>query len=342
MPGPDSSGVADVRPDPGDPPGRDRTLADALRAAERILAAAGVATPRADAELLAGHLMGLGRGEVRAAAILGRACPEQLMDLVAERAGRIPLQHLTGRAPFRGLDLAVGPGVFVPRPETEAVAQVAIEEAQRVVAGGRQPLVVDLCAGSGAIAFAVAAEVPAARVHAVELDPLAHAWAERNGTEHATSQVTLYLADARSALAELDGSVDVVVSNPPYVPAGAVPVDPEVRDHDPQIALYGGGVDGLDLARGIVLAAARLLASGGLFVMEHADVQADAVRRLVTASGAFSDVTTRADLTGRDRMVIARRAVNDPSSAPGPEGSVEHADLGCAAPGDLDVAHSPS
>lgn len=331
-----------VRPDPSDPPRRDRTLADALHEAERILAAAGVATPRADAELLAGHLMGLGRGEVRAAAILGRASPEQLMVLVAERARRIPLQHLTGRAPFRGLQLAVGPGVFVPRPETEAVAQVAIEEAQRVVAGGRQPLVVDLCAGSGAIAFAVAAEVPGARVHAVELDPLAHAWAERNCLEHATSQVTLHLADARSALAELDGQVDVVVSNPPYVPSDAVPVDPEVRDHDPRIALYGGGVDGLDVPRGVVLAAARLLAPGGLFVMEHADVQAGAVRRLATASGAFTEASTRADLTGRDRMVVARRARNAPSPSSEPASAADLDVRGCAAPGDRDVAHSPS
>jgi release factor glutamine methyltransferase len=308
MPGGNSGGAAGAAPRASNLAPRDLSLRDALREAERILAAAGVATPRVDAELLAGHLMGLGRAEVRAAEILGRCAPAHLMDLVVERARRIPLQHLTGRAPFRGLELAVGPGVFVPRPETEAVAQVAIDEAKRRAAAGRLPMVVDLCTGSGAIALAVAAEVPAARVHAVELDPLAHAWAERNAREHAATPLTLHLADARSALSELDGRVDIVVSNPPYVPADAVPVDPEVRDHDPRIALYGGGSDGLDVPRGVVLAAARLLAPGGLLVMEHADVQAEAVRRLTTASGGFTEVSTRADLGGRDRMVVARRA----------------------------------
>lgn len=312
---------ADTRPAPSAPPlPQDRALDDALREAERVLAAAGVATPRADAELLAAHLMGLGRSEVRAAAILGRPTPERLMDLVAERARRIPLQHLTGRAPFRGLELTVGPGVFVPRPETETVAQLAIDEARRRVEVGGQPVVVDLCTGSGAIALAVATEVPAAQVHAVELDPLAHAWAERNVRDHASAPVTLHLADARTALVELDGRVDVVVSNPPYVPPGAVPVDPEVREHDPEIALYGGGDDGLEVSRGIVRAAARLLAPGGLFVMEHADVQAEAVRLLVTAGGAFSDVATRADLAGRGRMVVAWRTPATPAAPARPAG----------------------
>ena len=342
MSGTDNGRGADAPPGGSSPAPGDSSLKDALREAERILATAGIATPRADAELLAGHLMGLGRAEVRAAEILGRAAPANLMDLVDERARRIPLQHLTGRAPFRGVDLAVGPGVFVPRPETESVAQVAIDEANRLVAAGRQPLVVDLCTGSGAIALAVAAEVPAARVHAVEVDPLAHAWAERNAREHARSPVTLHLADARSALAELDGQVDVVVSNPPYVPPDAVPVDPEVRDHDPRIALYGGGVDGLDVPRGVVLAAARLLAPGGLLVMEHADVQAEAVRRLATASGAFTEVSTRADLGGRDRMMVARRASDAPSPPTDPVTAVDRDVRGCAAPGDRDVAHSPS
>ena len=301
-------------------------LAAALRRAELVLADAGVPSPRVDAELLAAHLLGVSRGELQVAAILGRPTPAGLADLVARRATRVPLQHLTGTAPFRGLELAVGPGVFVPRPETEQVAQVAVDEAAAVVRAGREVLVVDLCTGSGAIALAVAHEVAGAVVHAVELDALAHAWAERNVREVAValppaSRVALHRGDARTALAELDGTVDVVVANPPYVPPGAVPIDPEVADHDPAVALYGLGADGLEVPRGIVAAAARLLRPGGLLVLEHAEVQDGAARDMVDRTGAFTAARTGADLTGRARMVIARRSG---VGAPGPAADVEH------------------
>ena len=301
-------------------------LAAALRRAELVLADAGVPSPRVDAELLAAHLLGVSRGELQVAAILGRPTPAGLADLVARRATRVPLQHLTGTAPFRGLELAVGPGVFVPRPETEQVAQVAVDEASAVVRARREVLVVDLCTGSGAIALAVAHEVAGAVVHAVELDALAHAWAERNVREVAValppaSRVALHRGDARTALAELDGTVDVVVANPPYVPPGAVPIDPEVADHDPAVALYGLGADGLEVPRGIVAAAARLLRPGGLLVLEHAEVQENAARDMVDRTGAFTAARTGADLTGRARMVIARRSG---VGAPGPAADVEH------------------
>ena len=300
-------------------------LVDALHRAERALAGAGVPSPRADAELLAAHLLGISRGELQAAAVLGRPAPAGLADLVARRATRIPLQHLTGTAPFRGLELAVGPGVFVPRPETEQVAQVAIDEAVGD-GSGRGVLVVDLCTGSGAIALALAHEVPGAVVHAVELDARAHSWAERNVREVAgslppTSRVVLHRGDARTALAELDGTVDVVVANPPYVPPGAVPIDPEVADHDPAVALYGLGADGLEVPRGIVAAAARLLRPGGLLVVEHAEVQDGAARAMVDRTGAFTPARTGVDLTGRARMVIARRSG---VGAPVPAADVEH------------------
>ncbi|PVU83646.1 peptide chain release factor N(5)-glutamine methyltransferase [Cellulomonas sp. WB94] len=288
-------------------------LAEALRAAEVLLAGAGVPSPRVDAELLAAHLMGIeagttvSRGQVQAAAVLGRPAPDGLGELVVRRAAREPLQHLTGRAPFRGLELAVGPGVFVPRPETEQVAEVAIAEAHAVVVRAGTVLVADLCTGSGAIALALAHEVPAAVVHAVELDRVAHEWAARN-VAGSGLEVRLVRGDARTALGELDGTVDVVVSNPPYVPTGAIPVDPEVAKHDPAVALYGLGQDGLEVPRGIAAAAARLLRAGGLFVMEHAEVQADAARDLVRSTGAFDDVRTLPDLTGRARMVVARRS----------------------------------
>lgn len=277
--------------------------------AAATLAAAGVATPRVDAELLLGHVLRLDRGRLAARLVLdGPVAADDAAAfhaLVERRAVREPLQHLTGVAPFRHVELAVGPGVFVPRPETEQVAQVAIDEAARVVAARGSAVVVDLCTGSGAIALAVATEVPGAAVHAVELDAGAHAWASRN---LAGSGVVLVRGDARTALHELDGTVDVVVSNPPYVPSDAVPRDPEVANHDPAVALYGLGADGLEVPRGVTAAAARLLRPGGLYVMEHAEVQDAAARAMVDAVGAFDAAATRDDLTGRPRMAVARKA----------------------------------
>ncbi|HEY3436661.1 MAG TPA: peptide chain release factor N(5)-glutamine methyltransferase [Actinotalea sp.] len=292
-------------------------LETALREGAAVLAAAGVGPARAEMEILAAHLLGLPRGELRVHALLGRPAPAGLSELVARRASREPLQHLTGRAPFREIELEVGPGVFVPRPETEQVAQVAISAARTALAEAGHVLVVDLCTGSGAIALAVAHEVPGSQVVGVELDAGAVAWARRNADRLADvgAAVRMVRGDARTALRELDGSVDVVASNPPYIPPDAVPVDPEVRDHDPAVALYGLGPDGLAVPTGVIGAAARLLRPGGTFVMEHAEVQAGAVRALVEADGRFTEVRTAPDLTGRDRMVVAVRV--DPSPRAG-------------------------
>ncbi|PPK98668.1 release factor glutamine methyltransferase [Kineococcus xinjiangensis] len=282
------------------------TVPALLSAAAERLDAAGVGSARADAELLLAHAAGVEPARLRVLAVLGEPVPgdvaERFERLLEQRAARVPLQHLTGRAPFRGVELAVGPGVFVPRPETEVVAGLAVAEALRC---GEAPVVVDLCAGSGAIAIAVAMEVPGARVHAVELDPMAHAWAERNVAALAPG-VDLRLGDAHRALPELDGAVDVVVSNPPYVPPGAVPVDPEVRDHDPELALYGGGEDGLEVPRRVIAAAARLLRPGGYLVWEHAEVQAEAAAAAL-AGPHWAEVSGHADLTGRSRATSARR-----------------------------------
>ncbi len=275
-------------------------LAAALRAATAALAAAGVPSPRADAEVLAGHLLGLGRGAVAAAALRGAPVPAGYDALVARRAQRVPLQHLTGRAGFRGLELEVGPGVFVPRPETEVTAGLAVAAA---LAAGPRPLVVDLCTGSGAIALAVATEVPGAVVHAVELSPQACGYAERN---LAGSGVALHLADAATALPALDGTVDVVVANPPYVPPGAVPREVEVREHDPAVALYGGGDDGLDVPRAVVASAARLLRPGGAVVLEHAEVQQEQLLALL-APPRWAGAAGHRDLAGRPRCATARR-----------------------------------
>lgn len=229
-----------------------QSLADAVSAATDILRDAGVPSPRVDAELLADHLLNVGLGRLRAMMLGDAPAPEGYEALVAERASRIPLQHITGVAHFRYLELAVGPGVFVPRPETESVAQLVIDH----VRGMARPRIVDLGTGSGAIAGSIAHEVPGAEVHAVEFSPFAHAWAAKN---LAPLGVRLVLGDLRDALPELNGTFDVVVSNPPYIPAEAVPTEPEVALHDPPEALYGGGADGMELPTAAAASAARLL-----------------------------------------------------------------------------------
>ena len=276
------------------------TWRQAVVGAAAILAEAGVPSPAVDARLLAEHLLGT------QLVLAPDVTPELLAryaDLVRGRSRRVPLQHLTGTMFFRHLTLEAAPGAFVARPETEVVAGAAIEAARAV--RGHAPVVVDLCTGSGAIALAVATEVPGSQVHAVELSPDALALARRN-VEAIAPDVRLVAGDAATALPELDGTVDVVVSNPPYIPPDQVPVDVEVREHDPDLALYGGGPDGLDVPRAVVATAARLLRPGGAFVMEHAEVQSAAVREMVAAAG-LGDVATGADLTGRDRYVRARR-----------------------------------
>jgi release factor glutamine methyltransferase len=271
----------------------------------RSLAAAGVPSPRYDAEELAAYVLGVPRTGLAAVAEVDAGTAGRLDALVARRATREPLQHITGTAAFRHVEVAVGPGVFVPRPETEVVAGWAVDRAHEVAAGGRRPLVADLCTGSGVIALAVATEVPDAQVHAVELDPAALAWARRNldGTT-----VRLHAGDAATALHELDGTVDVVVSNPPYVPADGQVRDPEVLAYDPPAALWGSGADGLDTLRAVARTAARLLRPDGWFVVEHADVQGASVVDALHAQGGWVDVHDHRDLAGRDRYATARRA----------------------------------
>ncbi len=278
-----------------------------LALAAQALATAGVPSPQADAELLLGHVLLLRRGEVAARALAGAVLDDSdeaaFAELVAQRARRIPLQHLTGVAHFRQLTLAVGPGVFVPRPETELVAQHAIDALAAVPSP--EPIAVDLGTGSGAIAIALATEVPHARVYAVEVSPDAFVWAKQNARAAGAANLTLVLGDLADALPELDGVVDLVVSNPPYIPTGAVPRDPEVRFHDPELALYGGE-DGLDAVRALDATARRLLRGGGALVIEHAEVQGEAVRGLLAASG-WRAVATHPDLLGRPRATTAVR-----------------------------------
>ena len=274
-------------------------LRHAITAAAGRLTDAGVASPRTDAEELAAHLLGIDRRDlVRHEEIDGEAYTA----LVEARAARRPLQHLTGVAHFRYLTLEVGAGVFVPRPETEVMVGQMVEVAEQLPVGA---LAVDLCAGSGAIALCLATEVPGLVVHAVELDPGAVAWARRN---LAGSGVLLHQGDAADALPELDGTVDLVVSNPPYIPLVAwESVAVEARDHDPAPALWGGGEDGLDVMRAVERTAGRLLRPGGRVAVEHADVQGGAVVEIFARTGRWSQVRSHRDLTDRDRFVTAIR-----------------------------------
>ena len=280
--------------------------------AAAALDAADVPSPRTDAALLAGHALGVGRAEIERRLLLGGdiddAAVARLEGLVAERATRVPLQHLTGTAPFRRLELQVGPGVFVPRPETEGAVDHVLAE----LAGAEAPVVVDLCAGSGALALAVADELPGAVVTAVEVSDLALAWAARNVAATGLP-VDLVAADATAdpagveGLAELVGRVDAVVSNPPYIPVGMVPLEPEVAEHDPDLALYGGSEDGQAVPLAVAVTASRMLRPGGLLVMEHAEGQGKALPRALAATGVWEDVTDHPDLTGRPRTTTARR-----------------------------------
>ena len=265
--------------------------------AAAVLGAAGVASPRHDAEELAAYVLGLSRSRLVLLDRLPAGAADRYRELVEQRAARVPLQHLTGAAGFRRLDLAVGPGVFVPRPETEVLVDWALA---RLRPGD---LVVDLCAGSGAIALAIADEAPGVTVHAVELEQDALAWAARN-VEKTGLPVTLHVGDVADpvVLADLDGTVDLVTANPPYVPVGGQ-VEREVAEHDPPAALWGGE-DGLVTVRAVERAAVRLLRPGGLVAVEHADLQGESVPAVFRH---WAEVEDHPDLTGRPRFTTARR-----------------------------------
>ncbi|WP_349904208.1 peptide chain release factor N(5)-glutamine methyltransferase [Parafrigoribacterium humi] len=284
-----------------------RSIAELRSSAIETLAAAGIESSDADAELLIGYVLALSRGEVQAKAITGTEVSATdvaaIDELVTRRAAREPLQHITGRAPFRNLELAVGPGVFVPRPETEQVAQFAIDALAATASAS--PIAVDLGTGSGAIALAMATEVPHATVYGIELSPRAFPWTERNFRESGATNATAILGDLAEAFAELDGKVSVVASNPPYIPTDAIPRDPEVRLFDPALALYGGE-DGLDVVRTVSRVGLRLLHPGGTLVLEHGELQAAQIAELFAADG-WHAISSHRDLLGRDRATTALR-----------------------------------
>jgi release factor glutamine methyltransferase len=289
---------------------------NAITKAALLLTEAQVSSPQVDAELLLAHVLEIQRSQLTS---VNQISDEQLADyenLIARRANRVPLQHLTGVAYFRHLELAVGPGVFVPRPETELLVEAAIKYLKTV---SSPRIAVDLCAGSGAIALSLALEVPGTKVHAVELSDDAFKWLTHNVADHAAkleaveSHVIVHHGNAsdQSLLSELFNQVDTLVSNPPYIPSEMIPRDPEARDHDPAIALFSGA-DGLDVAREVVLVAAELLKPGGFVGMEHADVQGESMPALFDAMpNTWSEVQDNLDYNKLPRFTTAVRSVGD-------------------------------
>ena len=285
-------------------------LRASIMAASERLGTAGVASPEHDARALAVHVLGLTRpSHLLLLDDLDPAQATAFAELVGRRADRVPLQHLTGSVGFRYLELAVGPGVFVPRPETESVVQWAVDAVREQ--DWQHPLCVDLCAGSGTIAFALANEIPGAIVHAVECDAEAFAWTRRNAARRLRAgdpEVHLHLGNVQGCLSEFDGQLDLVASNPPYLATTeAHRADPEVLDHDPAVALWAGQ-DGLDVIRLVEQAARRLLKAGGLVVVEHSDRQGVIAPAIFARAGGWTEIADHRDQVGRDRYVSARWA----------------------------------
>ena len=280
-------------------------VSEALELATDKFSAAGVLSPSVDAELLGCFILDATRSELTLLAITGESFPENrladFLEAVKRREKREPIQHITGLAPFRHLELEVGPGVFIPRPETEQLVDLAIQKIESI----QNPVIVDLCSGSGAISIALNTEVAGSRVYSVELSKDAFAFLTRNYQRYGLDPKALRHENLTTALEELKAGVDLVVSNPPYIPDSAIPIDLEVQLHDPAVALYGGE-DGLDVIRLISTRAWYLLRPGGHLVLEHANTQASAIGELLLTQG-WHEVVSASDLTGKDRMISAVR-----------------------------------
>jgi release factor glutamine methyltransferase len=278
----------------------------AIKEAERVLTDAGVGSPRVDAELIAAHVLGVERSRLMMVPLVDPPVVDAIGQLVTERAKRVPLQHLTGWAAMGEITVGVGRGVFVPRPETELLLDWGL----RAIKDVTDPVVLDLCTGSAALALALANARPDAVVHAVELDGVALAWARQNAelrAQEGDTPIRLYAGDVTDPglLSDLDGEVDLVLCNPPYVPEGT-PVPPEVAEHDPAAAVFSGP-DGLSVIRSVVPLAARLLRAGAGVAIEHDDTNGGGVLSLLSARRVLTEVTEYNDLAGRPRFATARR-----------------------------------
>ncbi|MFC0452751.1 peptide chain release factor N(5)-glutamine methyltransferase [Rhodococcus jostii] len=273
---------------------------------------AGVRSSRADAELLAAHLLGVERTRLGLVPLVDESVIDAYKKMVDQRAKRIPLQYILGTAAMGDIDIEVGPGVFVPRPETELLLGWAL--AFLGSCDQHPPVVLDLCTGSGALALAIANARPDAVVHAVELEPHALAWARRNADSReqaGDTPIRLYQGDVtdRTLLAGLEGGVDLIVSNPPYIPEG-VELEPEVADHDPHSALFAGP-DGLSVIKPMISNVARWLRIGGAVGIEHDDTNGSDVAALFASRRVFGEVAEHPDLAGKPRFVVARRIATD-------------------------------
>lgn len=280
------------------------SLAAVVASTRDRLARAGVASPAVDAEMLVAWVLGLSRSELLVRVLRGdesdSATVEALEPLVLRRESREPLQHLMGSAPFMTFELEVGPGVFVPRPETQSLAEHAIAHAQNFGVNEAGVSILDLCSGSGALAIALARAIPWANVSALEASAEAFSYLERNVAALAPDVKVVHSSVAEFAGVVQEHSVDMIVANPPYVPEHQVPNEPEVADFDPPMALFGGP-DGLDVVREIVALALDALRPGGTLIMEHSNLQGAEVAALLVARG-FRLVATEQDLVGRDRF----------------------------------------
>lgn len=291
-----------------------------LNGAARLLREAGVPNPDSDAATLLAHAWGIDASTLSRHRLFEEEVPSAVSAtfaaLLDRRVERVPLQHITGTAAFRHLELDVGPGVFVPRPETELLVTEVLDELERQrTEDDHIPLVVDLCSGSGAITLSLATEHPQLRVIGVEREAAALEWSRKNRArlDLGDSTVDLVSGDATTfgdENSDLCGGVDVVVTNPPYVPDTAIPRDPEVRDHDPAAALYGGA-SGLEIPGLIIAQAEKLLRPGGFFIMEHSEEQGAGVRELIMSTASLRRPTTFPDYTGRDRYTVAHRITCD-------------------------------
>ena len=282
----------------------ERSVTALLRRGTAILEASGLETARAEAEWLLAALLEMDRAALHLDPARRLATPtvSRYLGLLDRRARREPLQYLLGWEDFHGVRLAVTPDVLVPRPETEGLVEWALE----VLAGRPDPVIADLGTGSGAIACAVAAALPAAEVLAVELAAGALAVASRNVRELGLAgRVRLLAGDLFAPLGSLSASLDLVVANPPYLPSAVIgSLPPEVSRHEPRAAL-DGGADGLAVIRRIVAGAPPMLKPGGWLLMEIGEEQAGPIASLMGAEG-FSGIRARRDLNGVERYIGGR------------------------------------
>ena len=278
-------------------------LAQALEEARQKLAQAKVPSPDADAHWLLAHAISSNRAEVLRRITLLEDLSQTEQDLfyssLNRRVKREPLQHITGKAAFRNLELLVGPGVFIPRFETEQVAQIGIDFLKSLSSTANAA---DLGTGSGAIAISLALET-SAEVVAIEVSNDAVKYAREN-IQRFAPHVQLIVGSFEQSLLNLT-ELDLIISNPPYIPRAAVPTEPEVYKFDPEVALYSGE-DGLDSIREIVAISTFALRPEGMLVLEHADGQSDQVCELLLEQG-FTSVTAHPDPTGRLRAVSGIR-----------------------------------